>query len=288
MTAVQRRNLHLISLALVAAAWWSLGPVATSLVVLAGAVVLHPVLSSHADEERIQHELTCAYELQTAGQVEWLAGQSFEIQGRTRPCHELNGDFFDLIEHSKGVTILVGDVAGKGIPAALYQACCRTLLNAAVSGQESPEQVLSSANQRLHGRDYRGLFTTALCAELDSRSGRLELSTAGHAPPLLWRAGRVYELLCPAALPLGLSDEACFHEVEIHLQPGDRVIFYTDGLTEARNLEREFFGEERLAQALRRHAGLGAGELAERLLAEVEAYAPRRRDDLTVVVLAFG
>ena len=288
MTLVQRRQLHLISLALVAAAWWSLGPVATSLVVLAGAMVLHPVLSSHAEDERIQHELTRACELQAAGQVESLVGQTFEIQGRTRACHELNGDFFDLVEHSGGVTILLGDVAGKGIPAALYQACCRTLLNAAVSGGESPEQVLTGTNLRLHGRDYGGLFTTAVCAELDPRSGRLELSTAGHAPPLLLRADRVYELLCPAALPLGLSDEACYHEVEIHLQPGDRIIFYTDGLTEARNLGREFFGEERLAQALRRCSRLSPGQLAEQLLGEVESFSPTRSDDLTVVVLAFG
>ncbi|HHH41792.1 MAG TPA: hypothetical protein ENK56_07275 [Chloroflexi bacterium] len=242
-----------------------------------------------------------AQELALAGRIQasFLPGALPEVPGWQvaavlEPARETSGDFYDFIPLSDGrLGLLVADVADKGVGAALYMALSRTLLRTyAVEYATRPERVLAAANRRILADAQAGLFITVFYGVLDPPSGRLTYASAGHNPPYLVRAageaGRAVQTLRRTGIPLGILDEGTWERRTVHLAPGDLLVLYTDGVTEAQNAQGRFFGEERLLAVLQAHRERPAQAVCDALLTAVREFAGGAppSDDITLVVVA--
>lgn len=208
----------------------------------------------------------------------------------TRPANDVGGDLVDHLPLGGGRTgIVLGDVSGKGLGAALLMAKLQSTLRALAPGAESLSSLAARTNGILHRDGLPGRFATLVFLVPEPLSGRVRLVNAGHIPPLVLR-GNGPESLPPVSLPLGAFPETRYVEQEVLLQPGDLLLVYSDGLTDARNRSGDFFGEERLQALLPALKGLGAEEAGRRLLQAVDAFVEGERpfDDLSLVLLAHG
>jgi sigma-B regulation protein RsbU (phosphoserine phosphatase) len=203
----------------------------------------------------------------------------------------VGGDFYDFCElpgDSPRLGVLVADVTDKGIPAALFMALSRTIIRAmAVSGR-GPAAALANANDLILNDSRSDLWLTAVYAVLDPASGRLIYANAGHSRPF-WRhaaGGRVDELTARGIL-IGAFEDITLDEQRIDVQPGDVLVFYTDGITDALNPEGQLFGEERLAAFLAEHGSDGAEAIMVALMSEIAAFADgaEQADDITCVIV---
>ncbi len=219
----------------------------------------------------------------------------WQLAAKLEPARETSGDFYDFIPLPNGrLGIVVADVADKGAGAALYMTSIRTLIRTfAVEYATQPELALSTANDRIVSDTHTDMFVTVFYGILDPVTATLTYCNAGHNPPYLLGAqkGNVIQALRKTGMPLGIHKETTWGQDTVQFAPGDVLVLYTDGLTEAQNVREEFFGEERLlkaAQANRRSAS--AQDMQEALLAEVHEFvghAPQF-DDLTLVVVVRG
>ena len=164
------------------------------------------------------------------------------------PARETSGDFYDVILLPSGrLGIIIADVADKGMGAALYMALSRTLIRTyAVEYDTQPELALSAANRRILADTGAGLFVTVFYGVLDPLSGELTYSNAGHNPPYLLSArdGLAVQELDRTGVPLGILDGGTWQQGTAHINPGDVLLLYTDGITEAQNGEQSFFEED--------------------------------------------
>ncbi len=205
----------------------------------------------------------------------------------TRPANEVGGDWVDYLEIEKnryGITL--GDVAGKGLKAALLMAKLQSTLRALAADFSSLAELVAKLN-RIYRRDgLSDSFASMVYLELQSDSGHIRLVNAGHLPPILLKAGKIEELQQRAAA-LGVLPEASFVEQNLVLQQGDILLIYSDGLNEAVNDANEFFGEQRLLALFPQLASLSAPKIGERIVAEVDRFIgeARAHDDLSLVIL---
>jgi phosphoserine phosphatase RsbU/P len=204
-----------------------------------------------------------------------------------RPSTMVGGDFFDILPMGERIAVAVGDVSGKGIPAALLMVMVRTLLREIARGLAEPAQVLARLNASLCHDMPPSMFVTIVLAVLfPGREGRVALASAGHPEPILVRAGAPPKPVSVGGMILGVFEEAAFEEAEVDLESGDSLVFLTDGVIEAPGGDGQRPGLARVLQALDRSRGLGAQGQAEALTSEVLAEAAgRMRDDMTAVVL---
>ncbi|MGH2521998.1 MAG: PP2C family protein-serine/threonine phosphatase, partial [Anaerolineales bacterium] len=182
--------------------------------------------------------------------------------------------------------LVIGDVSGKGVPAALVMATTRSLLRSAAQHSASPGAVLEQVNDLLHPDIPPTMFCTCLYAILDPASGQLRYANAGHDLPYRWMNGTVAELRA-TGMPLGLLPGMRYEEKITTLAVGERVLFYSDGLVEAHNPQKEMFGFPRLAALLAGQRSSGATRI-EFLLAELRRFTGRgweQEDDVTLVTL---
>jgi serine phosphatase RsbU (regulator of sigma subunit) len=208
-----------------------------------------------------------------------------------RAARAVGGDFFDVYElpsRPGTLGLVVADVSGKGITAALMMAFARAVLRAAAYNGTGPADALLRTN-RVLARDARtGLFLTAFVGQLEGSTGSLRHAAAGHEPPLLLRAGstRVSELPSGGML-LGLFDPITVDESTIRLRPGDLLLAYTDGVTDARNPAGRRFGLRRLRDVIRAHATAPADDVVRGLLEAVSGFArgAEPADDVTVLAV---
>ncbi len=213
-----------------------------------------------------------------------------EIATTLQPVRTLSGDYFDVLDLGNGrLGICIADVIGKGIPAALLmsnvQATVRTLATELIS----PAELVTRANQNLQRNTTPGKFVTFCYCEIDRNAGRITYTNAGHCPPILIRSnGEVMRLAVGGAV-LGIFRQWKYEQATVAIGPGDRLVLFTDGVTEAANARDEEFGEERLAQVVSALRDRGAHELKSRLLQTVAAFtAGKAQDDATVVVVAIS
>jgi sigma-B regulation protein RsbU (phosphoserine phosphatase) len=204
-----------------------------------------------------------------------------------RPSTMVGGDFFDILPMGERIAVAVGDVSGKGIPAALLMVMVRTLLREIARGLAEPAEVLARLNASLCRDMPPSMFVTIVLAVLfPGREGRVALASAGHPEPILVRAGAAPKTVSVGGMILGVFEEAAFEEAEVDLESGDSLVFLTDGLIEAPGRDGQRLGLARVLQALDRSRALGAQAQAEALTAEVLAEAAgRMRDDMTVFIL---
>lgn len=184
--------------------------------------------------------------------------------------------------------IVIADVTDKGVPAALFMALCRTLLRATASDGHAPAVVLERANRLILADSRAGLFVTCFYAQLDPATGTLTYASGGHNYPLLYRvATGAVEPLRAQGIVLGIVPQPHFAQQSVTLAPGDMLLFYTDGVTEAMNARRELFGEERLIDLLQRHHRRTPQELIAAVLEALNAFVGNQSqsDDITMIVV---
>ncbi len=246
--------------------------------------------------DRLQKEMVVRERLETEVQLARQIQQTFipdvlpehphwQIAARWRTARQVGGDFYDVIElPDNRLGLFIADVADKGVPAAMFMALTRTLVHAAVIETPSPAEALRRVNNLLMPDTKQGMFVTAVYAVLDRETGQLTYSNAGHNPPLWVRKGSV-ERLTRTGVALGASEESRFEDRTIHIQPGESVLFYTDGLTEAFNLEGDMFGEERLLRAIGWQETASADDMLKTVESALDDFAGDAppSDDLTML-----
>jgi sigma-B regulation protein RsbU (phosphoserine phosphatase) len=260
-------------------------------------VVLENV-TLHAEklrEERLMQELALAHEIQQGYLPEELEGfpdADFEIFGRVFPARQVAGDFFDFIKAPSGrVAFFIGDVSGKGMPAALYMIAVRTLCRHLVKEVDRPGQMLAKLNVELADDNPTCMFVTLAHGIYDPATGHVLLASAGHPAPLLRRAdGSVEPVTLKAGRLLGYGHDILqFSEVHVALEPGDALYFFTDGFLEARAGKRmDMFGLERIRELVRACAPtrpLAECTDAAKLAIDRFTGSKELQDDLTLLVL---
>jgi phosphoserine phosphatase RsbU/P len=209
----------------------------------------------------------------------------YEICGAWHPASVLGGDYFDARKIGDPVLALsIADVSGKGTPAALLVSNLQAAVRASGSADVTPCELCKRVNKLMRGNLGRDKFVTFFYALLDGRT--LNYCNAGHNAPILVRSGGSVERLHQGGLVLGLAPEAEYEQARVDLDPGDRLLLYTDGLTEANSPAGEEFGEDRLIEVALQNRHLGAKALEEKVLGAVTAFSPKFDDDVTLVVVA--
>jgi sigma-B regulation protein RsbU (phosphoserine phosphatase) len=213
--------------------------------------------------------------------------KDFGLYAEMAPARRIGGDFYDffLIDERR-LGFLIGDVSGKGVPAALFMAVSRTFLRSTALKGVPPAECLASANQALAGQGDEGVFVTVFHGILHTDTGLLEYAIGGHNPPYyVTHAGELRAIDEPGGVVIGLLPEGWYDTGRLQLAPGDSVFLYTDGVTEAMNAGQHFFGERRLREALAANAALPPRDLVRAALAAVAGYtggAPQS-DDITAM-----
>jgi sigma-B regulation protein RsbU (phosphoserine phosphatase) len=241
------------------------------------------------NDRRLQRELKIARDIQHAlFPEESPAGPGWEASAHFRPARELGGDLYDFYDMGGGLLgVATGDVAGKGVPAALYAAFASGTVRSRAFERRSPADLMQRVNRTLRRRGVEGLFCTLGYALFDFKDKTVRVSNSGLPYPLHFRAasGRCVPLEV-GGLPLGAFDGATYDEAALDLAPGDVFVFHTDGLTDARNRAEEY-GAARLVAQVEAHAALSAPGLGEKILEDLEAYLGHEvpADDVTLIVV---
>jgi serine phosphatase RsbU (regulator of sigma subunit) len=239
------------------------------------------------ERERMEYELRLAREIQIAmlpKALPSLAGWS--VATHYQPARSVGGDFYDFISRPDGqLGVVIGDVTGKGVPAAMLMATTRSALRAVAQERLSPGDVLKLVNAQLELDIPNHMFVTCLYAILDPATGRLVYANAGHNLPLR-RSSHGVEELRAHGVPLGLMADMSYEEKEAILEPGDTLLLHSDGLVEAHNADREMFGSPRLRSLVAEASG--GSRLVEAALEELSRFVENsfdQEDDITLVVL---
>ncbi|HEX9005747.1 MAG TPA: GAF domain-containing SpoIIE family protein phosphatase [Bacteroidota bacterium] len=241
--------------------------------------------------ERLIREMMLAQEMQRRLLPQTVPSYpSLDLAAVSTPAFEVGGDYYDFVTLGQDrLGIVVGDVSGKGVPAAFYMSEVKGIFQSLSRMYPSPRDFLVRANEVLMGTVDRHSFISLLFAVLDVRTGDLTIARAGHCPMLLVSGDRV-SYVRPGGMGMGLSGDALFaeslQEQTIRLRPGDVCVFYTDGITEARSGEEEY-GYDRLLENTRKASPQNAEGIKETILASVQEFAEGRAndDDITLLVL---
>jgi serine phosphatase RsbU (regulator of sigma subunit) len=242
------------------------------------------------ERERIEQELRVARLIQQTLLPKELPNlPGYQLAAYYQPAREVGGDFYDFFDLEDGrLGIVVGDVTDKGVPAALVMATTRTMLRASAQRLDSPGEVLKRVNDVMVDDIPPNMFVTCLYAILDPATGRLHYANAGHDLPYRRRASTSgAEELRATGMPLGLLPGMGYEEKEIVLEKGESVLFYSDGLVEAHDPQREMFGFPRLQGLVGTHRS-GGQEMVSFLLSELARFTGdewEQEDDITLVTL---
>lgn len=256
----------------------------------AGSILENARLIAHERErQRLAQELNIAREIQQALVPQGAQDYPhFSISGLHKPCDEVGGDYFDVFPLSDGrVALLIADVAGKGLGAALVT----TMLQGALSGMTlgvDPVKVFNHLNRFLCDRASVGRCATMFFGLLDP-DGTLEFVRAGHPAPLLLRQGAVSELYSTGSFPVGLVEDASYTSDRVQLEPGDTLLLYTDGVTEAEDPDRNLFQDWRLKEVLGQHKSSSLKSLQDGIFNAIASFTQgtSQSDDVTLLVVRY-
>jgi serine phosphatase RsbU (regulator of sigma subunit) len=241
------------------------------------------------ERQRLEQELSIARNIQQALLPQGLTDfPHLAVSGVQFPCHEVGGDYYDLVPLSEDrAAILIADVSGKGLGAALLT----TMLQGALSGLTmgaDPLKVFNHVNRFLCRHAEVGRYATMFIGMVGS-DGMLEYIKAGHPSPLLLRGGKVNELYTEGSFPVGLIAEAEFTSARLQLEPEDTLVLFSDGVTEAEDPQQELFGVEGLSRVLGGQQGVRVEELQRAVLDAVSTFTKgaHQSDDLTLLVVRY-
>lgn len=247
-----------------------------------------------AQAAKLQAERQAAHDLAIAKQVQARLFpqrqppiQTLVYAGTCHPARTIGGDYYDFLDlGSRRLGLVVADIAGKGIGAALLMANLQAALRSqSATAGEQPERFLRSVNQLLYENTAAGDYATLFFAEYDDATRRLRYSNCGHPPALLLRSDNRLERLGATSTVVGLFEKWECSMEERELAPGDAMLLYTDGVTEAVNGEGEEFGEERLLEAARQHSQLDLEDFLAAVADQARQFSPlEQADDITLIV----
>jgi len=223
-----------------------------------------------------------------AGQSDFAEGK-LDIFAHMIPAREVGGDLYDIVKLDGGrVMVSIGDVCGKGVPASLFMAVTQTIMRLVVRFDQDLQTEINSANNLMAANNREEMFTTLFCGLLDVRSGTMTYCNCGHNAPLVLRKdASTFETLRTCGPPLGILDDSNYVPRSIALAPGDVLVLYTDGVTEAENMQKALFGNKRLEEAVLEKRGAPARDVVEHVIARVTDFAKGavQSDDITCVAV---
>ena len=249
-----------------------------------------------AKEERIASELSVAKEIQysmlPSNFDDFEGHKEFDLYATMDPAKEVGGDFYDFfLVDDDHIALVMADVSGKGVPAAMFMAITKTLIKNRVQMGDSPADALKNVNEQLCQGNEAELFVTVWLAVIDLATGKGLAANAGHEHPVICRADGVFELIKYRHSPAVATMEGIrFKEHEFELRPGDRLFVYTDGVPEATNAASELFGADRMVDSLNRDPSASPRTLLANLRADIDAFvgeAPQF-DDITMMEFTFS
>lgn len=250
------------------------------------------ILASRAQLRSLQNELSIASKIQQSILPrEFPARPGYAMYGSMVPARNVGGDFFDVIALPEGrVGLAIADVSDKGVPAALFMMSSRTLLKGAAISHGNPGRVLGEINQLLNERNEAAMFVTVFYAVFDPRDGVLSYANGGHNPPIVVHADGTSSLLpLTGGVALGVIPEFAFDCRSVTLAPGDSVVLYTDGVTDAVNGMGEEFGMERLRTLCISKSGPSPSKANQAILQGVTAFMGEtpQFDDITCMTFHY-
>src|SRR5687767_226359 len=247
------------------------------------------LVEARLERERLERELALASEIQQRFQPTAPPHiNGYELQGISFPCYEIGGDYYDFIEREDGrLVIALGDVSGKGTAAALLMSSLHAAIHAQSASHDSLVATISAVNRYLADNIPANRFVTLFYAELDPDSGSMAFLNAGHNPPLIVHAAGTVEQLASGGLPLGIKPDAEYREGRTQLQPGDVLVIYSDGVTEAVSPSGEEFGPTRLYEVVSRNVDASAAGIRDRIESSLTKFAQgtSAADDITLVIV---
>jgi phosphoserine phosphatase RsbU/P len=217
-----------------------------------------------------------------------LAGTDFEIHAKIRPARTIGGDFYDFFNlDADRIAIVIGDVCGKGIPASIFMAVVVTVLRTAAREVPDPASAIARTNAILCRDNAASFFATAFYAVLNLRNGTLEYCNCGHNAPIYIPASGQLRRLDATGLPLAMFADRLAGALSVQLEPGDSLILFTDGVTEALNPSKQEFGDTLLLETLLRNRDLTTAEIVSEVFASVDNFAQGedQADDIACVVI---
>jgi len=277
----------------------------TTVAVAIFSLIVHNLINekkTKAEKEQLEREMARAdAELAIAAEIQqsFLPDvipqiEGFEIAGTNIPAKEVGGDFFDVVPleviplDKKCMGIMIADVSGKGVPAALFMALSRIVIRVSATMFSKVSEAISFANPVISRDSKTGMFVTVFYGVLDNEQRTLSYVNAGHNPPLLFRAGSDEPEELPATgIAMGAMEESPYDQGEVHLSPGDILVMYTDGVTEAVNDREEMFEIPRLTQVVLGNRGRPAKEMIDAIISAVNAFSQNQPqyDDITLMVV---
>ncbi|MBP8645566.1 MAG: SpoIIE family protein phosphatase [Syntrophobacteraceae bacterium] len=256
---------------------------------------IHNLAATTAAKERMESELKIAGAIQMSflpKRFPPLADRnSLEISARIESAREIGGDLYDyFFMDPSHLFVVVGDVSGKGIPAALFMAVTKTLIKGMAEPGMEPSVVLEKVNRELCSENDSMMFVTLFCGVLNLNTGEFRYCNAGHVPPILLPSGGTPHWLdIPAGFVLGIEEGSSYTTSTVNLNPGDGIFLYTDGVTEATSASDTFFSDERLLDLVRSHREASAQELVQTVFDAVTDFCAEEPlfDDVTVLVVRY-
>jgi sigma-B regulation protein RsbU (phosphoserine phosphatase) len=247
------------------------------------------LVEARFQQERLERELQLAMEIQQRFQpTAPPVVMGYEFQGISFPCYEIGGDYYDFIKRDDGrLVIALGDVSGKGTAAALLMSSLHASIHAQTGSHDTLVETISAVNRYLAENIPSNRFVTLFYAELDPDSGAVSFLNAGHNPPLIVHAAGTVEQLASGGLPLGIKADAEYREGRTHLEPGDVLVIYSDGVTEAASPNGEEFGPTRLYEVVSRNVDASAAGIRDRIESALTKFSQgtQAADDITLVIV---
>ena len=243
----------------------------------------------------IQNELEVAREIQSAMVPQifppFPERKEFDIVARMRPAKKVGGDFYDFFFiDDKHLGFAIGDVSGKGVPAALFMAVSRTLLKATALENLPPDACLSRVNKLLRAEKTNAMFVTIFYGILNTMTGEIQYCNGGHNPPyILTNQGQIRQTELTDGFVIGAISNSIYKANSIRLNPGDKLFMYTDGVPEATNPETDMYMEERLGKCLLKLKDLSLTDLVQGVFNDIEMFTNEaaQADDITVMALKY-
>ena len=257
---------------------------------LAHLVEWREALSSRDRLVSLENELNVASKIQQSIlPTLFPSGEDFAVFASMEPAREVGGDFYDVINLSRGrIGMAIADVSDKGVPAALFMMSSRTLLKGSAIGNYEPGDVLKEVNDLLSEGNDAMMFVTLLYAIYDVTTGKLTYANGGHPAPYVRRAdGSVFALPLTGGVAMGVMEDLEYQQDSYQVEPGDTVFFYSDGVSEAMNEHGEEFGADRMAEVLASNPSLNPQEVNNAMFEAVRAFAgdTPQSDDITCLTL---
>jgi serine phosphatase RsbU (regulator of sigma subunit) len=242
---------------------------------------------------RMEDDLTSAHDLQMSMlPADCPEVDGYQIAASSTPAREVGGDFFDFFKMERGkVGLIIGDVTGKSVSGALIMSASRSVFRMLSEEQLSVGETMIRANRRIKQDIKSGMFVALLYAVIDTENGSIGLCSAGQTQPILLAAKTAEATLVETegdTFPLGILDEAEYEETTLPIEPGDKVVFYTDGIVEAMNKQEEMYGFERLNDVVVSSRAENAGTLMNDIIQDVSDFTgdTPQHDDLTIIVVS--